>query len=229
MIKIAMDLTIVGKKTNREIIIPRREGRRKQSRTIAEKEWITLGLYDLQHRRIRRREEEDDDSKLERKDLIWLRNWFMVEPIIRLNPAMSKDQFVETNKLDHRTRIQLGRSLSWTSQLGERPRLTQHGFSLAVHRAGPKMDSAWPFAELDPARIQLGRRAGPIQFGNRPSWTQDRFSSAVRQVGPVQFDERSSWIDRNPSSPRPHNYSPEIALNSFLFRLDWRHRQNFTI
>ncbi|KAF3566751.1 hypothetical protein DY000_02016037 [Brassica cretica] len=218
MIKIAMDLTIVGKKTNREIIIPRREGRRKQSRTIAEKEWITLGLYDLQHRRIRRREEEDDDSKLERK-----------AGKERKNYQRSKDQFVETNKLDHRTRIQLGRSPSWTSQLGERPRLTQHGFSLAVHRAGPKMDSAWPFAELDPARIQLGRRAGPVQFGNRPSWTQDRFSSAVRQVGPVQFGERSSWIDRNPSSPRPHNYSPEIALNSFLFRLDWRHRQNFTI
>lgn len=74
MIKIAMDLTIVGKKTNREIIIPRREGRRKQSRTIAEKEWITLGLYDLQHRRIRRREEEDDDSKLERKGTCCCRN-----------------------------------------------------------------------------------------------------------------------------------------------------------
>ena len=147
----------------------------------------------------------------------------------RKNYQRSKDQFVETNKLDHRTRIQLGRSPSWTSQLGERPRLTQHGFSLAVHRAGPKMDSARPFAELDPTRIQLGRRAGPVQFGKRPSWTQDRFGSAVRQVGPVQFGERSSWIDRNPSSPRPHNSSPEIALNSFLFRLDWRHRQNFTI
>ncbi|KAF2570953.1 hypothetical protein F2Q70_00000355 [Brassica cretica] len=42
------------------------------------------------------------------------------------------------------------------------------------------------------------------------------FSSAVRRAGP-------SWIDRNPSSPRPPNSSPEIASNSFLLRLDRRH------
>ena len=86
-------------------------------------------------------------------------------------------------------------------QFGEQPSWTQHGFSSAVRRAGPNTDSAWPFAEMDPRRIQLGRspswtspvwrqpswgRAGPntdsarpfaeqdqprIQFGRLPSWT----------------------------------------------------------
>ncbi|KAF3505880.1 hypothetical protein F2Q69_00007083 [Brassica cretica] len=48
------------------------------------------------------------------------------------NYQRPKDQFVETNKLDHRTRIQLGRSPSWTSQVRQT-------------------------AELDPRQIQLGR------------------------------------------------------------------------
>ncbi|KAF3599817.1 hypothetical protein F2Q69_00036398 [Brassica cretica] len=63
-----------------------------------------------------------------------------------------------------------------------------------------------------------------VKVRERPSWTQDGFSSAVRRAGPVQFGERPSWIDRNACSPRPRNSSPEIALNSFLFRLDRRHR-----
>ncbi|KAF2570793.1 hypothetical protein F2Q70_00002954 [Brassica cretica] len=63
--------------------------------------------------------------------------------------------------------------------------------SSANGRAGPNMDSARPFTELDPRRIQLGRSP--------------------------------SWIDRNPSSPRPRNSSPEIASNSPLLR------RNFTI
>ncbi|KAF3581702.1 hypothetical protein DY000_02032885 [Brassica cretica] len=32
----------------------------------------------------------------------------------------------------------------------------KHGFSSAVRRAGSTADSAWPFADLDPRRIQLG-------------------------------------------------------------------------
>ncbi|KAF2551719.1 hypothetical protein F2Q68_00034169 [Brassica cretica] len=97
-------------------------------------------------------------------------------------------------------------------------------------------------AELDQTRIQLGRspswtspvrsavrQAGPVQFGEGPSWIEHGFSSAVRQVGPVQFGERPSWIDRSPSSPRPLSSSPEIVSNSFLSHLDRMYRWNFTI
>ncbi|KAF3602913.1 hypothetical protein F2Q69_00034902 [Brassica cretica] len=92
--------------------------------------------------------------------------------------------------------------------------IIKHGFSSAVRRAGPNsdsagpnMDSARPFAKLDLKQIP----------------------PTVRQAGPDQFGERMSWINRNPSSPRPRNSSPEIAANSFLFRFDQRHRWNFTI
>ncbi|KAF2615022.1 hypothetical protein F2Q70_00011669 [Brassica cretica] len=85
-----------------------------------------------------------------------------------------------------------------------------------------KLDRPWnsarPFAELD-----------HVQFGEGPSWIEHRFSSAVCRAGPVQVGERPSLIDRSPSSPRPHNSSPEITLNSSLFRLNRRYRGNFTI
>ncbi|KAF3570986.1 hypothetical protein F2Q69_00059279 [Brassica cretica] len=166
----------------------------------------------------------------------------------RKNYQKSKDQFVETNKLDHRTRIQLGRSRSANGPAGPntdsaRPLAELDLRRIQLGRSPSWTSPVWRTAELDPTLIQLGerpswinrgfssavRQARPIQFGERPNWTQDGFNSAVRQARPVQFDERPSWIDRNPSSPRPCNSSPEIASHSFLLRLDRRHCGNFTI
>ncbi|KAL0678087.1 hypothetical protein Bca4012_006068 [Brassica carinata] len=83
-----------------------------------------------------------------------------------------KDQFVETNKLDHRTRIQLGHSPSWT----------QDGFSLAVRRAGPVLFGERPRWTRDGFGSAV-RRAGPSTD------TQDGFGSAVRRARPVQFGD----------------------------------------
>ncbi|KAF3539863.1 hypothetical protein F2Q69_00022490 [Brassica cretica] len=99
--------------------------------------------------------------------------------------------------IDHR--IQLGRSPSWTSQVRRTAELDR-----------PR-DSDRPFAELDQSSSANGRAGSTTGF-----------SSAVRRAGPVQFGERPSWIDRNPSSPRPRSSSPEIVSNSLLFRLDRR-------
>ncbi|KAF3587867.1 hypothetical protein F2Q69_00029584 [Brassica cretica] len=70
-------------------------------------------------------------------------------------------------------------------QFSERPSGTQHGFSLAVGRAGSTANSVRPFAELDQSR-SANSRAGPkmdsarpfaeldlrrIQHGRSPSWT----------------------------------------------------------
>jgi len=78
-------------------------------------------------------------------------------------------------------------------------------------------------------KFQRKTNPGPVQFGERPSWTQHGFISAVYRAGPVQFGEQPSWIDRSPSSPRPRNSSPEIASNSFLFRINQRYHWKFTI
>ncbi|KAF3597842.1 hypothetical protein DY000_02021623 [Brassica cretica] len=49
--------------------------------------------------------------------------------------------------------------------------------------------SARPFAELD-----------QVQFGERPSWIEHGFSSAVRGAGLVQLGKLPSWIERGFSS-----------------------------
>ncbi|KAF2584897.1 hypothetical protein F2Q70_00035708 [Brassica cretica] len=90
----------------------------------------------------------------------------------------------------------------------------------SLRRAGSNTDSARPFAELDRSRIQLGER---------PSWIEHEFSSAVHRAGPVQFGEQPSWIDQSPSLPHPRNSIAEIASSSFLFHLDRRYHWNFTI
>ncbi|KAF3524946.1 hypothetical protein F2Q69_00047649 [Brassica cretica] len=92
--------------------------------------------------------------------------------------------------------------------------------------------------------IQLGRsRAGPVQFGEQPSWINHEIqlgrSPSWIDHG-IQLGRSPSWtslvrqtaeLDRpsNPSSPRPGSSSPEIVSNSLLFRLDRRCRWNFTI
>ncbi|KAF3507718.1 hypothetical protein F2Q69_00006598 [Brassica cretica] len=102
-----------------------------------------------------------------------------------------------------------------TNPLGRSPSWTQDGFSSAVRRAGPKTDSARPFSELDQSSSANGRagtktdsvngRAGPKTDSGRPFTEMDRLDL---------------------SSHRPIDSSPEIASNSFLFRLDRRHRWN---
>ncbi|KAF3543098.1 hypothetical protein DY000_02006620 [Brassica cretica] len=75
--------------------------------------------------------------------------------------------------------IQLGRSPSWTSPVRRTAELDR-----------PR-DSARPFAELDQSSSANGR-AGPVQFGEWPSWINHGFSSAVCQAGPVQFGKQPS-------------------------------------
>ncbi|KAF3493586.1 hypothetical protein DY000_02053177 [Brassica cretica] len=104
-------------------------------------------------------------------------------------------------------------------QFGERPSWINHGSSSANGRAGSTTDSARPFAELD-----------QVRFGERLSWINHGFSSAFRRSGPSPV-QRTAELDQPQilSSPRPRNFSPDIASNSLLFRLNWRYRWNFTI
>ena len=127
------------------------------------------------------------------------------------NYQRSNDQFVESNKLDHpwnsaRPSSANGRagSNTWSS--------SENG------RAESNADSARPFAELD-----------------QPSWANGRAGSNADSARPfAELDHSSSANGRAESTrvcvlTRPRNSSPEIASNSFLFRLDQRYHWNFKI
>ena len=60
--------------------------------------------------------------------------------------------------------------------------IIEHGFSSTVHRAGP------------------------VQFGERPSWTQHGFSSIIGRTWPVQFRELPSLTQ--------HGYSSAVRQSS---------------
>ncbi|CAG7876322.1 unnamed protein product, partial [Brassica rapa] len=70
-----------------------------------------------------------------------------------------KDQFVETNKLDHRTWIQLGRSPGWTSRVRRTAELDPIRIQLGHSPSwtGSTADSARPFTELDQSSLANGR------------------------------------------------------------------------
>ncbi|KAF3543836.1 hypothetical protein DY000_02007586 [Brassica cretica] len=66
--------------------------------------------------------------------------------------------------------------------------------------------------------VQLGGQSTPSSSGDGLAGSTKTISSAIRQAGPktdsarsfaVQLGERSIWIDRSPSLPRPRNSSPE--------------------
>ncbi|KAF3552395.1 hypothetical protein DY000_02006618 [Brassica cretica] len=80
-----------------------------------------------------------------------------------------------------------------------RPSWINHRFSLAVRRAGPTTDSARLFAELDQSSSENGR-AGPVQFGEWPSWTSPVRRTAELDQPLIQFGERPSWINHRFSS-----------------------------
>ncbi|KAF2572371.1 hypothetical protein F2Q70_00004376 [Brassica cretica] len=73
--------------------------------------------------------------------------------------------------------------------------------------------------------FQRETNPGPVQFGERPSWTQHGSARPFAELDPrrIQLGRLPSWINRNPSLPRPRNSSSDVASNSFLFRLDQRH------
>ncbi|KAF3535938.1 hypothetical protein F2Q69_00022742 [Brassica cretica] len=89
--------------------------------------------------------------------------------------------------------IQLGHLPSWTSPVWQTIELDR------------QRDSARTFAELDQSSSENGRA------GSSPG-----FSSAICQAGPVQFGERPSWIDhgiqlgRSPSWTSPVRRTTEL-------------------
>ena len=111
------------------------------------------------------------------------------------NYQRSIDQLVETDKLDSpRESTRPFAELDQSSSANDRAGSTT-GFSLDV------------------------RRAGPVQFGEWPSWIDHG----------IQLGRLPSWINQNPSAPRPCSSSSDIVSNSLLFCLGRRYRWNFTI
>ncbi|KAF3576151.1 hypothetical protein DY000_02032890 [Brassica cretica] len=82
--------------------------------------------------------------------------------------------------------------------------IIEHGFSSAVRRAGPKTDSARPFAKLDPTQIQVGRSlswTSPVRRTAELDRPESVFTSSSDKLDQGQKGKEQTASRRSVMSP----------------------------